>query len=103
MNQIPIVTQEEFELARKIEEKMLALPKESGVLFVGVSVEVTHLQDEGPGESPVRSVVYHIALGIDRSFTLGIVEPLVRVTVGSLATGINLVVEAHRGRVRKTA
>jgi hypothetical protein len=100
MNIVPLVTQEEFELARKMEDKFLALPKESGVLFIGVNVEVFHPDQ---ADAIKRNVRYHVVVGMDRSFTVDIVEPLVRVTLGEMGLGLNLLVEAYRGRIRKSA
>lgn len=57
MVSIPFVKKEQAELARLIEEKLLALPESSGILFVGVSVAPTIA-----GQDPV----YRLLIGIDR-------------------------------------
>ena len=110
METIPVVSQKEFDLARKMEEKMLSLPEGSGVLFVGVSVVVTLHQNPiyfiGTADSEThtrREVTYRMGLGMDRSFDLRTAEPLVRMVLADIAKGCNVVVDAFRGCVRKTA
>jgi hypothetical protein len=109
MTIVPYVKDEEAGLARRMEEKLLALPKDAGVLFAGVSVEVTIAEnpvymnpgDQRPEMLPgPRSVSYHIWLGLDRSHDERLAGPLVQVVLREeVAAGAHLVVDAHRGVV----
>ncbi len=89
MKNLYLVKQEEADLAREMERKLLALPRSSGVLFVGVSVRP---------ETPRSKPIYDIFVGCDRNLDEKLMDPLVRVTLREeLESGLELVVSARRG------
>ncbi len=89
MKSVYLVKQEEADLARAMERKLLALPRSSGVLFVGVSVRPRTSQS---------SPVYDIFIGCDRDLDEKLMDPLVRVTLrDALEEGIQVVISARRG------
>ena len=86
------VKPEEADLARRIENKLMALPLSSGLLFVGVSI-MPGTAEEVP--------VYRVWVGCHRDFDEALMDPLVRVTLREeIESGIRLTVEAHRGLSR---
>lgn len=93
MSEIPFVKKEHAALARKMEEKLLALSPEAGLLFVGVSVGKTEQPDESPS--------YSIWIGCRRGVREGLMAPLVQVTLrDEITEGADIRVESHRGKVR---
>lgn len=107
MTIVPYVKDEEGELARRMEEKLLALPADAGVLFAGVSVEVTCNQNpvyESLGATKPRMILgnrrvaYHVWIGLDRSHDERLVGPLVQMVLREeIAAGADVAVDAHRG------
>jgi hypothetical protein len=90
MKNVFLVKQEEADLARKMEAKILGLPASTGVLFVGVSVT--------PADERVPNPVYHVWVGCHRDFDAGLVDPLIRVTLrNEILAGAVITIEAHRG------
>lgn len=90
-NLIPFVKQEQAELARKIERKLLALSPDAGILFVGVSVDPT--VEEEP--------IYRAWIGCSRKIREDLVPKIIDVTLREeLESGVKIKVEAHRGCVR---
>lgn len=86
MRPVFFVKDEEADLARQFEKRLLELPLMSGVLFVGVSVE--------PGEIPV----YCFWVGCHRNFEESVVHSLVQHTFDQeIKAGVQIKVEAHRG------
>lgn len=95
MKTIFLVQPGEAELARTMERKLLALPRGSGVLFVGVSVDPARPEEEIPA-------TYRIWIGCDRMFEESLMGPLVQVTLREeIARGVQISVEAHRGLDRQ--
>lgn len=93
MKQIYLVKEEEAELARKMETKLLALPRSSGVLFVGVSV--TPQIEETPA-------VYNVWVGCDRTFDEKLMPEIVKVTLRDEISAGNIIkTYAHRGVIRE--
>jgi hypothetical protein len=89
MKVVVLVTEEEADLARSMEKRLLALPESSGVLFAGVSIRPA--TDYMPSH-------YSVWVGCHRDFSEGIVEPLVRATLSEeIRRGVAITVEAHRG------
>lgn len=93
MKDIPFVKSEEADLAREMEDKLLALPRSSGILFVGISIEpLLH------GGSPK----YRVWIGCDRSFEEDTMVKLVEVTLREeITAGTKVFVAAHRGKLRE--
>ena len=90
MRNIYLVKQEQADLARRIEAKLLELPLSSGILFVGVSVT--------PATDVREYPVYQVCVGCHRDFDEGWIDPVVRVTLRQEITdGAHVQVEAHRG------
>lgn len=71
MKTVFFVRPDEAEIARRMEKILLSLPKESGILFVGVSV----ISD--PLSTP-RKVIYQVIVGCDRSRDASLIDALVR-------------------------
>lgn len=92
MKTIFLVQEEEADLARKMESKLMSLPLSSGVLFVGVSVIP---------RTPKGPEVYRVWIGCHRDFDEGLMEQIVRVTLKEeISLGATVRVEAHRGLSR---
>lgn len=92
MELVHFVKDEEAQLAKKMEEKLLKLPKESGVLFVGVGVEA------GTERSPT---IYRVWVGCDRRVDPRTVVALVDVTLyEEIKEGRVVRTEARMGKVR---
>ncbi len=93
MRTVFLVKQEEVDLARAMESKLIELPLSSGVLFAGVSVEPVTKDRTFP--------IYHIWVGCHRDFAEGLMDPLVRsVLREDIERGAVVRVEAHRGLSR---
>jgi hypothetical protein len=89
MKLIPFVRKEHAELARSIEQKILNLPKSSGILFVGVSVK--------PSIEEHRPELF-VWIGCSRSVEENTIKSLILVTLSTeIAEGAHVVVEVHRG------
>lgn len=90
METIPFVKREHGDLARAIEQKLLAVPKDAGILFVGVEVTPTEVTDDP---------VYKVLVGVDRdSKTDEAVGYLVTLTLSNeLLQGANIKTEVRRG------
>lgn len=89
MKVLYLVKPEEADLARIMEQKLLALPRSSGVLFVSITVR--------PG-TDTEPPVYDIFIGCDRELDESLMDPLARVTLrDELELGIHLTVSARRG------
>lgn len=92
MRPVFLVKQEEADLARQIESRLLGLPLNSGILFVGVSVV------PAVDEKKVPSVVYRIWVGCHRDFDEGLIKMVVRhALLEELEKGLCIEVEVHRG------
>lgn len=89
MRNIFLATEKEVDVARQLENKIMALPISSGISFVGVSVH--------PSSGPER-IVYRAWVGCQRNFDETLMDVLIKHTLrDELESGICLVVEAHRG------
>lgn len=88
MKTIFLISQKESDIARAMEEKLLALPSSSGILFVGVSISLT-------ADQPT----YRVWVGCHRDYEEALMDPLVRVTLREFE-GVRVQVHAHRGCVR---
>lgn len=86
MRPVFFVKEEEADLARQMEKRLLELPLASGLLFVGVSVE--------PGVEPV----YCFWIGCHRDFEESLMADIVRNLFNEeIKSGMKVRVEAHRG------
>ena len=108
METIFVVSEDEFIRARKMEEKLLALPKDAGILFVGVSVKEDKKKSPAyydlKTETFERAVIYHVYLGVHRDLTEELYTHLVATILATeIAEGnLNVHVEAHRGVARRS-
>jgi hypothetical protein len=94
MKTVFLVKEEEAGLARVMEQKLLDLPPQSGILFAGVSVKPSTEENVPP--------VYEVWVGCCRDFSEGLMKPLVELTLrDELAAGVRIHVEAHRGQGRR--
>lgn len=93
METIPFVNKEHGELARTIEEKLLSVSSESGILFVGVEVTPTEA-----GQDPI----YRVLVGIDRNLKVEqAIDHLVTLTLyEELLQGVDIKTEVRRGCTR---
>lgn len=93
MKTIFLVTEEQSSLARRIEDTLLALPSESGILFVGVSVSP---------EEPPEPETYHVWIGCHRLYEESLVTTLVQHELRDLVHGKKVQVHPHRGAIRRS-
>jgi|ERR1051325_3875132 hypothetical protein len=94
MKVVPLVQRSEADLARKLEAKLLGLPKSHGILFVGISI-VPHVKDE--------RAVYSIWVGCSRNYEESTIKDLVQYALREeIESGLHFVVEAHRGVARSS-
>lgn len=93
MRLIFLVQASEAERARRMEQKLLALNKNAGVLFVGVEV----VQD--PFEKN-RSPFYKVFIGCDRERDTSLVEAIAKKFLADEVKETQLSVVAHRGFAR---
>lgn len=93
MEPIPFVTPESASLARNIEEKILGLSADTGILFAGVDVTPTTAEQEP---------IYRVLIGIDRDVKLeGAVAQLATMALSNeLLTGADIQIEVRRGLSR---
>lgn len=95
MRNIPFVMPDEAALARFMETKLINSPRDSGILFAGVSIDVV-LSDERQSK---RTVVYNIWVGLDRKHEESIASPLIQMLLkDELAQGITVKISSHRGQ-----
>lgn len=93
MAEIAFVKNEHFEMAHRIENKIINLSSECGIVFVGVDVSPT-TKDLDP--------VYHLSVGVERGSGLDqAVAHLVTLTLSEeLLAGANIKTEVIRGITR---
>jgi len=93
METIPFITKEHGALARGMEQKLLDLPADSGIVFVGTKVTPVE-----PGKAPR----YTILVGIDRNIKVEkAIHHLVSLTLSKeLVSGADIKVVVSRGVVR---
>lgn len=92
---IPFVRKEHAAVAREIEQRLMELPADSGVIFAGVAIEATTTPDQEP--------VYRLTLGVDRELKIDATayDHLVTLTLqGLLLVGVDIQVVVKRGVVR---
>lgn len=97
MKKIFVVKQEEADLARKMEKKLLGLSEASGILFVGVSVIPDPIAES-------RIPLYKVVVGCSRERDPKLADAIIKYY---LAAEIDdnenqLVVEVHRGVTKET-
>ena len=89
MRIVPVVKFEEAELARRMEERLIGLPKESGVLFVGVRVIAED------GKNPTQ---YCVFVGCSKEFDERLFHSVVQATLAQeIALGAVVTTEVRRG------
>ena len=94
MRTVFLVTPEEVAKARSLEEKLIAIPPESGVLFVGVSVE--------PANDLRIKPIYEVFVGCSPAMEPVAIQGLVLLLLKEeIAEGHLFRVSAHRGLSRK--
>lgn len=93
MNERPFVKKKHFDIARTMEEKLMDLPADSGILFVGVSVSPTVKADDP---------IYRIWVGCDRSMSEDTIRQAVFMTLHEeISRGADVKqVDVHRGIIR---
>lgn len=92
MELIHFVKTEEAQLAKQMEAKLLALPPESGILFVSVMVEPS---------TPSTSAVYKVWIGSSRDVDPRMLPTLVEVTLrDEVKEGHCIRTESRMGNVR---
>lgn len=95
MRPVFFVKDEEADLARVIEKRLLNLPLESGVLFVGVSVDP---EEYDVGTKKRTPAVYRIWVGCHRNFDTRTIDALVKhVLKEEIDSGLRVEIQAHRG------
>ncbi len=93
MNLVHYVKDEEAALARVMESKLLKLPRDSGILFVGVSVE------PATAEYPVP--VYRVWIGCSRDVDPRMLPTLVEVTLHEeVRAGHKIRTDSRMGNIR---
>ena len=83
------VSQESFQLARTMEQKIASLPSASGILFVGITPE--------PVENGISST-YTVRVGMSRLFETGAVHAIVsQILTPEISVGVDLRIEVYKG------
>jgi hypothetical protein len=91
MRNVFFVQPEEAETARRMEKILISLPKESGILFAGVSVMQNHTNDE-------RKVFYRVVIGCDHTKDPKIMDLVAKTYLRSeVANESQILIEAFRG------
>lgn len=91
MKAVFFVRPDEAEVARSLEKILMSLPKESGILFVGVSVLSDPL-------SIARKVLYQVVVGCHRSRDTTLIDLLVRKYLSQeVKDESQLIVNSYRG------
>lgn len=94
MKAVFIVEPTELELARKMEQKLLSLPADSGILFVGVEVVADPLEIR-------RRPLYRIFIGCSRERDASLMHSIAKQYLRDFVEDQQqLVIEAHRGHDR---
>ncbi len=97
MKNVFFVTQDQFDIARAMEKKLLDLPEDSGILFVGISVQEN--QDKRRD-----TVQYKIVIGCSRARDPDLMDALARQYLKEFVKDDQqLVVHAFRGVGRISA
>ncbi len=95
MRPVFFVKEEEADLARQIESRLLALPIDSGVLFAGVSVAPEEYNISTGERLPA---VYRVWIGCHRSFDPRLMDAVVKhVLREEIAGGLRVEVQAYCG------
>lgn len=97
MRNIFIVQPDEVETARKMENILISLPENSGILFAGVSI--IQAQAENSGE---RKIYYNVVIGCERARDPDIMKLLAKTYLSSeVLDESQLIIEAFRGVDRR--
>ena len=90
---IPLVTSEEFDLARALEKKLLAVPKDAGILFVSVLVRPA---------SDHENTIFLVFVGCSRERREDTIKELVKLTFREeTARGVLIEPTVRRGLCRE--
>jgi hypothetical protein len=90
MKNIFVVQPSEVEIARRMEKRLVMLPEESGILFVGVEVH--------PSPDGVPNPTFKIFIGCRRDFEASLMVAIAKQYLrDEVADESQLVVEARRG------
>lgn len=92
MKTVFVVSQEEAEKARTMEQVLMALSEDSGIIFVGISVIKNPLSD--PGD---RKILYRIIVGCSRSRDPDLVSLITRAYLREVVDTSQLAIEVYRG------
>lgn len=91
MKRIFIVEPTEAELARKMEKKLLDLPTDSGILFVGISVMPDPLEQR-------RRPLYRVVIGCTKDREPSVMSLVAKQMLKDFVEDERqLIVESHRG------
>ena len=82
----PVISEASAQLARDIENKMAAVSRDAGVLFISIEV---YMQDDGPE--------YRLIVGCNRNMDTRTMKSLVLMTVGDMVASEKLLLTVHRG------
>lgn len=93
MKTVFLVTREEADLARKMEQKLLALPESAGILFVSIEVIQDPFQQS-------REILFNVFVGCTRERDASLMDVLVRRYLREDIHEAQLVITSRRGFVR---
>jgi hypothetical protein len=97
MRTIFLVQPDEAESARKMEQILLALPEDTGILFVSASVIPDPLSKEP------RKALYRVVIGCSRARDIGLIELVARTYLRQeIQHESQLTIEVHRGIDRRS-
>lgn len=95
MKTVFLVQPDEAEMARQMEKTLLALPEDSGILFVSVSIIPDPLAKEG------RKALYRVVVGCSRSRATELISTVTRAYLRQIGVpDSQLTIEVHRGVTR---
>lgn len=86
MKDIPFVLKRDWDTALDMEDELLALPKQSGILFVGVSVE------------PLKTPIFNVTIGCSRKVEKEAIQQLAHLTLTKRFSAYSFTVQVFRGQ-----
>lgn len=95
MKTIFVVSQDEADKARTMEQVLMALSEDSGIIFVSISVIQNPLSD--PGD---RKVLYRIIVGCSKSRDPDLISLITKAYLREVVDTSQLIIEVHRGVAR---
>lgn len=94
MKTVFLVHPTEIEVTRKMENILLSLPEDSGILFVGIRVLQDYL------ETDPRKVLFRVSIGCSRTVTKELIHSVAMTYLTKEVPEAQLLVEVYQGSGR---